>query len=272
MQHADDVLERWLAQAEQRYLADLTRPELGRALRALTSCYIERRNKLGSGHALDGRGKRAAFALYYAPLHFLTVREIARVLALQPAPTRPNVTQPDPTTPRVVLDVGCGTGAAGAAWALTTGAEIRGSDVNAWAVEEAEWTYRTLGVRGTARRGDLSTLRLPSRPSTVLAAFVVNELPASDRVVALDRLVEAARTGHHVVVVEPISKTLTPWWGEWERAFQLLGGRTSEWRFRVELPRLLRDLDKSARLDHRELTARTLMAGSDPEIIMLGTN
>ena len=80
----DDVLERWLGQAEQRYLADLTRPELGRALRALTSCYIERRNKLGSGHALDGRGKRAAFALYYAPLHFLTVREIAR--ALQPDP------------------------------------------------------------------------------------------------------------------------------------------------------------------------------------------
>ena len=74
-----------------------------------------------------------------------------------------------------------------------------------------------------------------------------------------------------VVVVEPISKKLTPWWGEWERAFQPSGGRTSEWRFRVELPRLLRDLDKSAGLDHRELTARTLMAGSAPKVIMLGT-
>jgi hypothetical protein len=51
----------------------LTRPELGRALRALSSCYIERRGKLGDGHALEGRGKRAAFALYYAPLHFLIV-------------------------------------------------------------------------------------------------------------------------------------------------------------------------------------------------------
>ena len=272
-----DPFERWLAQAEQRYLADLTRPELGRALRALTSCYIERRSKLGSGHALDGRGKRAAFALYYAPLHFLTVREIAREQALRPVPTRPafafgaagpNLTQPDPTASSVVLDVGCGTGAAGAAWALATGAEVRGTDVNTWAVAEAEWTYRALGLRGSARRGDVSSLRLPSRPSTVLAAFVVNELPASDRAAALDRLVEAARHGHQVVVVEPISRKLTPWWSEWERVFQPWEGRTSEWRFRVELPRLLRDLDKSAGLDHRELTARTLMAGSEPKVIM----
>jgi SAM-dependent methyltransferase len=258
-----DPFDRWLAQAEQRYLADLTRPELGRALRALTSCYIERRNKLGSGHALDGRGKRAAFALYYAPLHFLTVRAIAREQAL-----RPLSTQPDPTASSLVLDVGCGTGAAGAAWALATGAEVRGTDVNMWAVAEAEWTYRAFGLRGSARRGDVSSLRLPARPSTVLAAFVVNELPATDRATALDRLVEAARHGHQVVVVEPIARTLTPWWSEWERVFVPWGGRTSEWRFRVELPRLLRDLDKSAGLDHRELTARTLMAGSEPKVIM----
>ena len=173
-----DPFERWLAQAEQRYLADLTRPELGRALRALSSCYVERRGKLGSGHALDGRGKRAAFALYYAPLHFLTVREIARALAgTAPEAPRPHPSL-DPTAPSVrVLDLGCGTGAAGAAWALVTGAEVRGTDVNAWAVAEAEWTYRTLGVRGTARRGDVvRPPRCRRTPSTVLAAFVVNEL------------------------------------------------------------------------------------------------
>ena len=260
---SDEIFERWLAQAEQRYLADLTRPELGRALRALSSCYVERRGKLETGHALEGRGKRAAFALYYAPLHFLTVREIARALTLQPEPnpipTRPNR---HPNRGGVVLDVGCGTGAAGAAWALTTGAEVRGTDVNSWAVAEAVWTYRTLGVNGTARRGDVSGLRLPASPATVLAGFVVNELAGSDRAAALDRLVDAAGKGHRVVVVEPISKKLTPWWGEWERAFQPLGGRTSEWRFRVELPPLLRDLDKSSGLDHRELTARTLVAGA----------
>ena len=242
-----DPFTAWLEAAESRYLADLTRPELGRALRALSSCYVERRGKLADGHALEGRGKRAAFALYYAPLHFLTVREIARAL--------------DSGPPRTVLDIGCGTGAAGAAWATVTGADVQGTDVNPWAVTEAEWTYRTLGVRGTARRGAVSGLRLPARPATILAAFVVNELPPSDRAVALERLVEAATKGHQVVVVEPISKKLTPWWGEWERAFQTAGGRPAEWRFRVELPRLLRDLDKSAGMDHRELTARTLLAG-----------
>jgi predicted RNA methylase len=297
-----DPFNHWLEAAESRYLSDLTRPELGRALRALSSCYIERRNKLGSGQALDGRGKRAAFALYYGPLHFLTVREIARAVVHQrdppsasarraptpsasarQAPTRPafafdfgaagpDPTQPDRTGGAVVFDLGCGTGAAGAAWALVTGADVRGTDVNPWAVAEAAWTYRTLGVRGTARRGDVSDLRLPSQASTILAAFVINELAASDRAAALERLVEAAGKGHHVVVVEPISKKLTPWWGEWERAFQHSGARTSEWRFRVELPRLLRDLDKSAGLDHRELTARTLEAGGVSQFIMLGTN
>lgn len=265
LDHVDDVFARWLALAEQRHLADLTRPELGRALRALSSCYVDRRGKLGSGHALEGRGKRAAFALYYAPLHFLTVLEIARATG----PTRPafgfGAASPDPTKPgrtgrAVVFDLGCGTGAAGAAWALATGAQVRGSDVNPWAVAEAEWTYRTLGVGGTARRGNVSDLRLPSQRSTVLAAFVVNELPTPDRAAALERLVDAARNGHQVVVVEPIAKRVTPWWGEWERAFLPAGGRVQEWRFRVELPPLLRDLDKSAGLDHRELTARTLMA------------
>ncbi len=160
-----------------------------------------------------------------------------------------------------MLDVGCGTGAAGAAWALVTGAEVRGSDVHPWAVTEAEWTYRALGVTGTARRGGVSNLQLPSKRSTVLAAFVINELPPADRAVALQRLSEAAATGHRVVIVEPISRKLTPWWAEWERAFQPSGGHTTEWRFRLELPRLVRELDKSAGLDHRELTARTLEAG-----------
>jgi SAM-dependent methyltransferase len=243
----DDAFENWLAAAEQRYLADLTRPELGRALRALSSCYVERRGRLGEGGALGGRGKRAAFALYYAPLHFLVLREIAR--AVTPG-----------LKPRgAVIDLGCGTGAAGAAWAAVTGAEVTGLDVSAWAVQEADWTYRTLGIRGHARRGGAADFRLPSRPSTVLAAFVVNELAAADRDKVRDRLLAAAAAGHQVVVVEPIARSLTPWWRDWERAFGATGGQTREWRLRVPLPPLLRDLDRSAGLDHRELTARTLV-------------
>lgn len=248
---SDDAFHGWLAAAEARYLADLTRREVGRALRALSSCYVERRAKLATGHALEGRGKRAAFALYYGPLHFLTVREILRAglqvrAGLQSRPT--------------VVDVGCGTGAAGAAWALETGAEVRGFDVSAWAVEEANWTYRAVGVRGHARRGTLAEMRLPPTPSTILAAFVINELDEHARRVALERLLAAAKAGHQVVVIEPIARGVAPWWNAWQSAFEPLGGHARDWRFRVELPALLRDFDKSAGLDHRELTARSLIS------------
>src|SRR4029077_351548 len=126
----DDRVSAWLEALEKRHLADLTPSETARALRALSSCYVERRAKLARGGALDSAGKRAAFALFYAPLHFLVTREILRAV-----PGALNGV-------REVQDVGCGTGSAGAAWALESGAvSIRGFDANAWAVTEARWTY-----------------------------------------------------------------------------------------------------------------------------------
>lgn len=251
----DDAFAGWLAAAERRYLADLTRAEVGRALRALGSCYLHRRGQLPQGRALDGRGKRAAFALYYGPLHFLVVRAIAEGLG---EPDAAATTRPGHRPPRPIVDVGCGTGAAGAAWALQTGAEVHGFDVNAWAVGEAAWTYRTLGVRGTAWRDRVASWQLPRQPSLVLAAFVVNELPAADRDGLLTRLVEAARLGHRVVVIEPIARTVTPWWRRWEQALAPSGGASRQWRVRTDLPALLRDLDRAAGRRHEELTARTL--------------
>src|ERR1700681_2096063 len=94
---------------ETRHLADLTFPEVSRALRALSSAYVERRERLGEGAALAGAGKRAAFALFYGPLHYLVVREIVRAL--------PGATVNATTPAHTLVDLGCGTGAAGAAWA-----------------------------------------------------------------------------------------------------------------------------------------------------------
>src|SRR4030095_1951860 len=102
-------VERWLQAAEQRYLADLTSAELTRALKALSSCYVERRAGLPTGQALSGAGKRAAFALFYAPLHFLTAREIAKALIADGGAA---------SRPHPIVDLGCGTGVAGAAWAM----------------------------------------------------------------------------------------------------------------------------------------------------------
>ena len=76
----DERFDRWVQGLEARHLAELTFQELSRSVRALSSTYVERRRGLGSGAALAGAGKRAAFALFYGPLHYLLIREIVRAL------------------------------------------------------------------------------------------------------------------------------------------------------------------------------------------------
>jgi hypothetical protein len=240
-------LDRWLTALEARHLADLTPSEAARALRALSSCYVERRARLAAGGALDSAGKRAAFALFYAPLHFLVTREVVRAL--------------DAARGIVALtDLGCGTGAAGAAWALECDAcDVLGIDRNGWAVAEAQWTYRTLGVTGRALRADLDGVRLqPSGGRAVLAAYAVNELPEAVRAGLLPRLLEAHQRGARILVVEPIARRLAGWWPEWTAAFTAAGGAAAEWRFAVPLPERQRQLGRAAGLDPRELTARSL--------------
>lgn len=242
--------EAWLAALDERHLADFRPAEVGRALRALSSCYVERRSRLAEGGALETAGKRAAFALFYAPLHFLTAVRIAGELTPQRAVTD-------------VLDLGCGTGAAGAAWALQAGASrITGFDRHPWAVAEANWTYRVLGLRGRALRQDLSKVRLDPSPGLgIIAGYTVNELPDELRAATLTRLLDAHTRGAAVLVIEPIARRMAPWWTQWEQAFLAAGGRADEWRFDEVLPPRQRELARSAGLNPRELTARSLFAG-----------
>jgi hypothetical protein len=247
------TIDDWAAAADTRYLADLTRREVARALRALSSCYVERREKLATGDAIATAGKRAAFALYYGPLHFLAVDQIARAVAgLSSAPAG---------GARMLVDLGCGTGTAGAAWALQSGGRVEGYDINPWAVAEANWTYRVFRVDGAARRVTLDRVRLPKKPADILVAYLLNELTPADRTAIGERLFAAAQDGHRVVIVEPIARGVTPWWPEWERRVSAAGGRADEWRWRVEAPALMRQLGKAAGLELREITARTLMLG-----------
>ncbi len=215
---------------------------------------------MASGAALDGAGKRAAFAVFYGPLHFLIVRRIVRALgAASPAP-------------RSILDLGCGTGAGGAAWAIETGGvgagtgsapRLSGVDRHPWAVDETRWTWRTLGLGGQARRGEIERTRLPARESGILAAYAVNELPAAGRDRLLRGLLDAAARGARVLIVEPIARAASPWWDAWAEAFLGAEGRNDDWRFEADLPETLVRLDRAAGLDHRELTARSLwLSGS----------
>jgi SAM-dependent methyltransferase len=243
------TFEEWVAALEKRHLANLRLPELTRALRALSSAYVERRHTVGRGGPLDSAGKRAAFALFYAPLHFLTATCVIRALdeAVAPAPSS-------------VLDIGCGTGAAGAAWAAACGGlpPVTGIDRHPWAVDEARWTYRMLELKGSARQGDVTRLpRLDSGSATV-AAYVLNELPPDVRKRVLEQLFAATERGVRVLILEPIARGVAPWWDDAVAQAVKTGGRSDQWRFRAHLPPLLQTLDKAAGLDHRELTVRSI--------------
>jgi SAM-dependent methyltransferase len=247
MPSTPDTFADWLAALETRHLADLRVPEVTRALRALSSAYVERRHAVARGGTLDSRGKRAAFALFYAPLHFLVTRHIVQALDAHVPP------------PASILDIGCGTGAAGAAWAMAAGGvAVTGLDRHPWAVDEARWTYKMLGLPGHARQGDAA--RLPAlRPGgAAIAAYVLNELPDAARARVEDELFAAAERGVAVLVLEPIARPLTPWWDATARRVETRGGRADEWRIAVDLPPLLRLFDKAAGLNHQALTARSL--------------
>jgi hypothetical protein len=244
---AHELLLDWFAQLERRHLAELKFSEVRRAVQALSARYVERRGMSRASGALRGAGKRAAFALYFGPLHFLTVLSVVERL---------DITEP----PRRIIDLGCGTGAAAAAWASSSSKVPRllGIDHSAWAVGETRWTWQRLGLAGQVRRGNLVRFPEPRGGEAILLAYTINELGDDDRRTLRERLLGIAARNSSILVIEPIARRISPWWAEWVAAFEPFGGRANEWRFRVRLPERLELLDRAAGLDHRELTARSL--------------
>lgn len=251
MTAAPDALTGWVTDLERRHLDTLRFAEVSRALRALSSAYVERRSRLNNGTALSGAGKRAAFALFYGPLHFLIVRSIVDGL---PGATR-GVTR--------VVDLGCGTGAGGAAWAsgCRPAAQVVGIDRHPWTLSEAARTYATFGLAGQTVRAPLERGKWPKGRAAFLATFVMNELAAEARDAALTRLMARAALGDRVLIVEPIATFVAPWWPAWRTRVEAAGGRADEWRIRADLPPIVDKLDRAAGLRHRELTARSLYLG-----------
>src|SRR5262249_37466098 len=243
----DDLFVHWFEALQRRHLTILTFPEVRRAVQALSSLYVERRGRMDGGAPLSGAGKRAAFAMYFGPLHFLLVREIVRALQAK--------------IPRntAILDLGCGTGVAGAAWSLESDVPHRlvGVDHSQWVLQECRWTYEQFGCHGIVRSADITSLPIPADTS-VIAAFTMNELDNASRNRFRRDFINTARGGAPVLIVEPIARRLTSWWDDWAHEWTALGGRHDEWRFRLDLPEALRLMDKAAGLDHRELTGRSL--------------
>jgi hypothetical protein len=254
-------MDEWIAAVIERHTASLTRPEFLKSIRALSARYVERRSALEGRSALDSAGKRAAFAAFYAPLHFLTVREIVQQLGVA-APTDSPIRKID-----TIVDLGCGTGVAGAALALahTKAPRLEGVDLHPWAVDETRWTWRTLGLSGTARRGPLEQRlaafagsRGPLDTTAIVCGWSLNELPNTKRTLATDALLGLASRGASLLIVEPVARRLVPWWDAFAMRAVAAGGRSDEWRFPPALPPALADLDEAAGFDREALSARSV--------------
>lgn len=247
----DARVARWIDQVIDRHTRGLTPAEFLKAVRALSARYVERRAELPRRSPIDSAGKRAAFAAFFAPLHLLTVLEVIRALrAVLPETS-------------IVRDLGCGTGAAGAAWALaqTTPPRLEGVDRDPWALGEAAWNWRAFGFAHRTRRGDLATTAIASSAAAgateaIVLGWSVNELPAAVRARWLASLL--ARGGP-ALVVEPLARSAVPWWDEWADAAIARGGRADEWKFDAPLPAPLQRLDEAAGFRRDGLGARSLI-------------
>ena len=237
----------WTHALDERHLSELTVSEAARALRALSSCYVERRDKLAKGDALGSAGKRAAFALFYAPLHFLVTRAVVQALGSGDVDANRRLGVRDWRSR-------CGLGARSRKRDLSSASTcIRGPSpkrrgrIRPSACEAApdEQTSRACAF---ALNADLG----------VIAAYTVNELKPDARTALLPQLIDAGRRGSRILVLEPISRRVAPWWREWEEAFAEASGRTDEWRFPAALPERQAQLARAAGLDPKELTGRTL--------------
>ncbi len=249
--------ERWLEASRARYLPPLNRRELHAGARALSALYVEGREpgRLAR-RATEGAGKRAAFASYFAPLHFLAVHHALRALPGALAGVRR------------ILDLGCGTGAAGAAAARAAAEppKLWAVDRSGWALSETRHTLAAFGLRGRLQRGPLATaLPRAGAGDLLVLGWVVNELPDAERERLCEALDAALARGARLLLFEPLAGAAAPWWPDWSAALAPRGVHDAELRVRPALPPLLAEVDRATGLRHGELGAR-LLHGPTPAL------
>ncbi len=246
------AFDAWLEAARARCAPPLTFAEIRKGVQALSSLYVERRGGGGlAARAVDGAGKRAAFATYYAPLHFLAAHYALEQIA-------PATLQGVDT----VHDLGCGTGAAGAAAAAACRAgsvSLHLLDVSGWALGEARHTARAFGLASKTRRGALpGAFPKAGRGDLVVLGWAVNELDEPAREALLRTLEAAVARGARVLVLEPLARAAAPWLAAWAARLAPLGVTGSLVKREIDRPPWIAQLDDASGLDHREIGARVL--------------
>ena len=250
------AFDAWLAGLVERSERELAFREIRKGVQAVSALYVERRAGADlAARALEGRGKRAALACYFAPLHFLTVHHA--LAALRPERLG---------APRRLLDLGCGTGASGAAAAATCVAagtappRALALDRSGFALAEARTTYAAFGLTVRTVRGRLpAALPAVEAGDLLVLGWAVNELDEGERAGLLASLRRALEAGARLLLLEPLAGPVSPWWRAWAEALAPLRVEEPRWKQRVMLPEWLARLDKAAGLDHRLLGARVLV-------------
>jgi SAM-dependent methyltransferase len=249
----------WLSATTARFESGLRFAEIRKGVQALSSLYVERRAGADlAARAAEGAGKRAALATYFAPLHFLAARyALESLLESEPAALGGM---------RRVVDLGCGTGAAGAALATAAGGtEVLGVDRSGWALGEARRTWAAFGLRArTLRRRLPQGLPHPRPGDLFVLGWCLNELGERERQALLADLAAARAHGARVLVLEPLAGAVAPWW---EDARRTLGGSevfAAQVKRTIERPDRIAELDQAAGLDHRVIGVRAMFAGAQP--------
>jgi SAM-dependent methyltransferase len=246
------AFDAWLAATVARYVPPLVFAEVRKGVQALSSLYVERRRegRLGS-RATDGEGKRAALASFYAPLHLLVAHAAARAF----------LAPPNGTTPRRIVDLGCGTGAAGAGVALAFARPpaVLAIDASGWALGEAQRTHRAFGLTGRMRRGTLPEALPRALPGDCLVlGWFLNELGDAPRETLLAAIEASCARGASLLLLEPLARGVAPWWDAAARRLSRAGVTSHEVKIAPERPDWIERLDDAAGLDHREVGARVL--------------
>ena len=244
------AFDAWLDDAVARHTAALDFREVRKGAQALSWLYVERRGEVDlAARSVEGRGKRAALATYFAPLHFLTaLHAMERIGSARFG------------TIRRLVDVGCGTGASGSAVATALGCgDVTGIDRSGFALSEARHTYAAFGLLARTRRGRVPDL-LPRAEAGDLWLFgwSANEMDERARDAVLERIVRAIGFGTRILIFEPLAGSIVPWWPAWRAALAPLGVADYECKAPVALPEWIARLDSASGLDHRVLGARAL--------------
>lgn len=246
------AFDRWLDGVIARYVPPLTFTELRKGVQALSTLYVERREEGRlAARAIDGLGKRGAFATYYAALHFLTVHHTFEMVG--GADTF--------GAPRRIVDLGCGTGAVGAALATAFAPhpELLGIDRSGWALEEAERTWTAFDLAGQVQRAELPEgLKALGAGDLLALGWTLSEWEPELRGAFLARITRALRRGAALYVAEPLATGVTPWWDEWSERLAEFGVRQELCKVAIVRPPFLQDMDKAAKLDHQVIGARVL--------------